>query len=186
MKYENHVKKYFSGSELPVKGFTSDSSGVRFGHFYWIIGGYTPSSGTLTPFWGWSVDVQIGQENKNSYLWSIKKRKWINGPEYPHSTNYTFKHTCALTLNASSVLFVGLLRMDLAPVYLYDMYQYPNSYTAIYNFESKKWIEQDTLFTTLDEDIYFSFNTACTIEQNKREKRSVKVNLFFLINCMAQ
>ena len=158
-----------------MKGFSSDSSGVRFGHFYWIIGGCIPYSGTLSSPW---EDCHFGQENKNSKLWSIKKRKWINGPEYPHSTKYTFRHTCALTLNASSILFIGLLRMDL-PVYLNEMYdQYPNSYTVIYNFDKDEWNAQESLFTTWDEDMYFSYSTACTIEQQKKEKRSVIVAQF--------
>ena len=160
-----------------MKGFSSDSSGVRFNHFYWIIGGHTPCFGTLSTFLEW-FDPAYGQGNLNSNLWSIKKRKWIDGPEYPHDTNYTFKHTCALALNASSVLFIGLLRMDL-PVYLNEMYdQYPNSYTVIYNFDKDEWNAQESLFTTWDEDMYFSYSTACTIEQQKKEKRSVIVAQF--------
>ena len=74
-KTRKMCKTISSGSELPVKGFSSDSSGVRFNHFYWIIGGHTPCSGTLSTFLEW-FDPAYGQGNLNSYLWSIKKRKW--------------------------------------------------------------------------------------------------------------
>ena len=165
-----------------MEGFSLESTGVRFRNLFWIIGGHNSCLGTSPSAFGWDVDVTKGQGNKHSYLWNIKKRKWIQGPEYAKITHYTFKSTCALTLNASSVLFVGLLRLDL-PVYLNEFYnQYPNSYTAIYNFDTKKWIEQEKLFTTWDENMYFTYNTACTVEQNKSDKRSLYVMLESCMN----
>ena len=66
----------------------------------------------------------------NSYLWSIPKNEWLTGPNVSQ-TNYEFINACALALNATTVLFIGLS----------DSTNYgnrshiPNDLTATYNFK---------------------------------------------------
>ena len=51
--------------------------------------------------------------NYNSMIWSLSKNKLLNGPDYmkaltssPYWTR--FGHTCAIAINKTAVLFIGL------------------------------------------------------------------------------
>ena len=128
-------------------GFNIDSNGIRIGNFYWIIGGLHYCR-TL-PVIQMSGLSPVNKRNKNSYLWSISKRKWIRGPPFAPKTGYLFHYACSVALNSSAVLFVGITEKNVKysdqehPLYV--LYLFGNQNTAIYNFETKTWIKQDPL-----------------------------------------
>ena len=72
--------------------------GVRFGHYFWILGGY--KSNILA--WGSWI-----QQEKTS-IWTVEKEKWIQGPKVPillfHSPSF-----CATAINSTFVMFIGML-----------------------------------------------------------------------------
>ena len=43
----------------------------------------------------------------NSYLWVISKQSWLPGPQLPEPKP-SFINACALAINSSAVLFIGL------------------------------------------------------------------------------
>ena len=90
------------------KGFNIDSTGVRFGHFFWLIGGESRCNEDQV---GVFDANSKGKKNKNSYIWSTKKKKWFPGPEYHRQTKYIFHYSCAVPLNVSAILFVGLQKL---------------------------------------------------------------------------
>ena len=46
------------------------------------------------------------KKSSSSQIWSLDKKKWTNGPVVP--SKYDFINSCALALNSSTVLFVGV------------------------------------------------------------------------------
>ena len=74
--------------------------------------------------------MQTSKGSVNSYLWSIQKNVWLTGPNVSQ-TNYEFINACALALNATTVLFIGLSNST-----SYGNRSYiPNDLTATYNFK---------------------------------------------------
>ena len=74
--------------------------------------------------------MQTSKGSVYSYLWSIPKNVWLTGPNVSQ-TNYEFINACALALNATTVLFIGLSNST-----SYGNRSYiPNDLTATYNFE---------------------------------------------------
>ena len=144
------VSIFCLGSKLPItsKGFNVDSSGVRIGNFFWVIGGANSCgknelSGGLNP----------GKDNEFSYLWSIQKMKWIVGPNLLPNSDYIFHYTCSVALNSSAVLFIGISERVIEAngdhynpnnVTYYDT-NYKNNLVAIYNFDRNAWIIQQPI-----------------------------------------
>ena len=59
--------------------------------------------------------MNVGLERSlNSVLWSIPKHKWLDGPSI-ENTGYQFIHACAVAINVSSVLFIGLSKFKKEP-----------------------------------------------------------------------
>ena len=88
-------------------------------------------------------------------IWSISKNKWIEGPDYMKGQDIPikFEHTCAIAINKTAVLFIGL-QHDAILDQRYEQYiinntksksQVPNDITIIYNFEFHSWALQDFL-----------------------------------------
>ena len=74
--------------------------------------------------------MQTSKGSVYSYLWSIPKNVWLTGPNVSQ-TNYEFINACAIALNATTVLFIGLSNST-----SYGNRSYiPNDLTATYNFE---------------------------------------------------
>ena len=46
------------------------------------------------------------RKSSSSQIWSLDKKKWMDGPVLP--SKYDFINSCALALNSSTVLFVGV------------------------------------------------------------------------------
>ena len=171
----NFNSKKILGSHLPSKssGFSIDSTGVRFGNWFWFIGGENTCSDSNKNNFG-----DKGTRNPNSYLWSTKKKKWFEGPQYYPETKYAFHYSCGIALNSSAVLFVGLLKVkyedssDFAN-YAIKNEDFPNKYVCIYNFAINTWVEQDSLKFPIrgEHSFMYDYNPACVIEQNKNAKR---------------
>ena len=74
--------------------FSTQSSGVRVGGYFWIVGG--------------NEECNEGQEaitQRQSKLYNIKKSVWIDGPKLPKSIWLYYASTSAI--NSSHVVFVG-------------------------------------------------------------------------------
>ena len=153
----SNLPKQLGNLENDFDGFGVDSTGVRFGQFFWLIGGATACFGKAY------TNGQIA--NKNSYLWSIQKKKWFLGPKYPDLSDLdlTFTYVCPIVLNSTTILFIGLL-----------IFNGPPKYTIIYDFERKSWNQQDSLDFHVDVDDVFEYdkNTACVMEESKNISRS--------------
>ena len=120
-----------------------------------------------------------GERNPNSYLWSLKKKKWLKGPQYDQKTKFAFHYSCGVALNSTAILFIGLLKIKHSPdgLSLFDIFElnedFPNKYVCIYNFERKMWVEQESLDFTMNDIHYFThdYNPSCVVEQNKKSSR---------------
>ena len=158
----NFNSKKIFGSDLP-SGFAEDLTGVKFGHWFWFIGG------EKNPF-----GVGDMTRNPNSYLWSMNKKRWFKGPQYYSKTKYVFHYTCGIPLNSSAILFVGLKNTN-----NFDTTINPNKYVCIYNFDTKTWVEQDSLIFRVNDLqlMKYDYNPACVIEQNKDSSRYIPKNL---------
>ena len=142
------------------------TSGVRFGQYFWVIGG------------------NLGSQMKNSYIWNIHKKKWTMGPNYNQNTNYDFSYTCGLALNSTAVLFVGVIKIVHSSsdciTDAFDVYCRPvPKFTVMYDFEKYTWIEQESLVFPPDENAMYEYdygdNRACTIDQKKNQSRLLDV-----------
>ena len=51
-------------------------------------------------------NMPLLKKSSSSQIWSLDKKKWTNGPVVP--SKYDFINSCALALNSSTVLFVGV------------------------------------------------------------------------------
>ena len=113
------------------------------------------------------------EPSKNSILWSIAKHAWLEGPAISN-TNYIFINACALAINASSVLFVGLSTWDPWDYWGFNSYNIPNNITAIYNFEFDRWQQQDSLyFPDIPPiiEVEFSYEFTCSVLNEKTRQR---------------
>ena len=122
-----------------IRGFTPDSTHVRVGNFFWLIGGSVHSS--LSP-----ISNEPIVANTNSMIWSLSKNKWLNGPDYIHGTSQMhvpiiFGYTCAVAINKTAVLFIGL--QDYSKSAFDELA--PNDIVIIYNFEFNIWTLQNFL-----------------------------------------
>ena len=155
------------GSALPIhlsnSGFNVDSSGVRFGQYFWIIGG--------ADFCMEKVGLAYGAGGiKSTYLWGIQKKKWFLGPNIHPDPAVILSYACPIVLNSTAILFIGLIKLDASSLlYASDS---PNI-TMIFNFDTNAWTEQDSLdFTTKNIDINeYAHNPACAVDQQKTDKR---------------
>ena len=162
------------GSEFPSsEGFMHDSTGIRFDKFFWIIGGdSTCDKKPAGSFYGIA-----GQGNKNSYLWHVDKNRWVKGPLYHKKINKTFHYSCALALNKSSILFIGLVEVGCMECSLEEFLEvndgFANKYSVIYNFDTKLWIDQESLNYHRDDigNFEYTYLTACNIHHGKKKKR---------------
>ena len=105
----------------------------------------------------------------------MKKKKWIHGPELDKSYRYVkskpsliktktievpfrlmkLLSACSLTLNSSTVLFIGLSNSsdpELYPkaqtIYNFDKFAWSNvknDIVASYNFDHKSWVQHESL-----------------------------------------
>ena len=122
----------FLGSGLPIysennrffDGFNFDSTGIRFGQYFWLIGG---ASSCID-----KVGLAYGG-NEFSYLWSIQKKRWFLGPKHPDSRLY-FSYACPIVLNSTAILFIGLIKPQ--PGFPSSAF-YPPNITIIFNFVTK-------------------------------------------------
>ena len=120
----------------------------------------------------------------NSILWSVPKHKWLAGPS-TNETKFRFINACAVAMNVSSVLFVGLSKKEeINPVngsttlnMSFQNWIYVdkpgNNITAIYNFELNRWQQQDSLYFnhSLDVITEYSYELTCSILHEKTGNR---------------
>ena len=159
------------GSELPFEkeksesGFDLSSSGVRVGKYYWMIGGggYCPQIKQNENNFAssWTEGIQInGNINTNSYMWSIEKRTWFPGPDF-FQHDFIFHYACSVSLNSTAVLFIGLTKGV-------DGNTFANYFTAIYNFGTKAWTEEDSISYDLSTDIRYP-DVSCCVNHGKTQ-----------------
>ena len=112
--------------------------------------------------------------SSNSLIWSVPKHKWLKGPKI-EKTKYRFINACALAINVSSVLFIGLSTNKNTGFDGFDNLKYtPNDITAIYNFKLNKWQQQDSLYfksSFEDNDFEYSYELSCSVVHEKTRNR---------------
>ena len=166
----------FSGSKfMEMEGFTPDSTHVRVGNFFWLIGG----SISCSPMPAFTLSSEVLYSiNKNSMLWSLSKNKWLNGPDYMKGNIFSFGHTCAIAINKTAVLFIGL-QDDYKYYFANNKAKVPNDIAIIYNFEFYSWALQDFLPFNRSVPIkhtiseYVKADTSCTVLHEKVRSRLV-------------
>ena len=126
--------------------------------------------------------------NNNSQVWSMTKKKWMKGPAL--MKGYYALNACALALNSSAVLVVGLIKaLDFSASYSKEEDGIlPNTATSIYNFETKRWTLQESIhyntsegWTLLQEPVHFNlippqryvYSYTCQIVPDKKWTRYV-------------
>ena len=127
----------------------------------------------------------------NSQVWSMTKKRWMIGPAL--MKDYYALNACALALNSSAVLVIGLIKaLDFSASYPKDEDGlFPNTVTSIYNFETKRWILQDSIhyntskdWTLLQEPVHFNlfppfkyvYSFTCQIIPDKKWNRYVCIH----------
>ena len=150
-------------------GFGIGSTGVRFGQFFWLIGGVTACNGRVF------MNGQFDLANKNSYIWSIQKKKWFLGPKYPNLT-LAFDYACPIVLDSTIILFIGLVEKP----YFHDDPLGAPKHTITYDFETKLWKQQESLDFPTDKVVF----TACVMEKSENSSRLVRSS--FEIHCLPQ
>ena len=110
--------------------------------------------------------------SNGSQIWSLSKQKWTPGPSYPKG--YFSLNSCAIALNSTAVLVIGLIPV---PSQAFDeIYNWnhigtiPNPATLIYNFQSKSWVEQDSVPYAGYPWEYF-YDYSCQVVHEKNRKR---------------
>ena len=58
-------------------------------------------------------------------------------------SKYAFVNSCVAALNSTSVLFVGISNIEISEITQSVLEDTPNEIVALFDFETKKWIEQD-------------------------------------------
>ena len=110
------------------------------------------------------------QISSNSLIWSVPKHKWLKGPKI-EKTKYRFINACALAINVSSVLFIGLSTNENTGI---DGFDTPNDITAIYDFKLNKWQQQDSIYfkgSFEDDDFEYSYELSCSVVHEKTRNR---------------
>ena len=110
-------------------------------------------------FFGNAVDFTF-----KSYLWSIKKKKWLPGPDVG---DFSYENACGVSLNSSSVLMIGA-----AQGHFIEMQE--NTKTLIYNFELQKLSEQQSLprvYKGSEFEWIWPNKMACTVLHGKNSTR---------------
>ena len=120
-------------------------------------------------------DYKAQEERKykgsdHSLVWSILKKRWIDGPTYPKGY-YAF-NACAIALNRSSVLVAGLIATEeFSTLHSeYDIGLLPNTETLIYNFEFNSWIPQEPVPIPPYQYRYL-YDMTCSVIQGKNYSR---------------
>ena len=108
----------------------------------------------------------------NSQIWSLSKQKWIPGPSYPKG--YFSLNSCAIALNYTAVLVIGLIPIPnqaFDEIYIYThIGSIPNHATLIYNFQRNSWAEQESLPYEKN-PLEFVYDNACQVIHEKNRKR---------------
>ena len=111
-------------------------------------------------------------------IWSLTKNKWLKGPNTP-AMPIRFEHTCAIAINKTAVLFIGLYDVVISVKFDYNMTQVPNDIVIIYNFEFNSWALQD--FLPINGSVpkkstissYVHIDTSCGVIHEKVRSRLV-------------
>ena len=91
-------------SRIPNNPFFTDVKGLQVGKYFWIFGGFVPS----TNKWE-SMDINEPMPHQlKTDLWVMDRSIWIAGPElhqklWKDSTGY-----CESVMNSTAVIFVGI------------------------------------------------------------------------------
>ena len=115
-------------------------------------------------------------------IWSLSRNKWLKGPVIPEMPMpIRFAHTCAIAINKTAVLFIGLYDDDILAKFDYNipMTQVPNDIVIIYNFEFNSWALQD--FLPINGSVpkkstissYVHIDTSCGVIHEKVRSRLV-------------
>ena len=81
---------------------------------------------------GQAEQVPEKENKRETILWSIKKQKWINGPDLPESIANMFDFKCAISVNSTTAFIFDILST------------FVNSSTYSFNFEKKMWYEHQS------------------------------------------
>ena len=132
-------------SEVPIKcGIYTIH--VRIGNFIWFLGGGT---GNFNP------------DRSKSILWSLKRQKWIKGPDLPQKPSNDIYGTlqtvdvtggCALAINRSNVIIFGKYYQGISPILIYSNY----------DFKSQKWSHSEP-----GEISFAAFKVTCEVNFSK-------------------
>ena len=130
----------------------------------------------------------------SSVLWSLEKMGWGPGPSTKKldDNHLALINTCSLALNATAVLFIGLVHIDSKDYSYFGMesihWYHDNgnhTTTAIYNFELGDWYFQDPLdyvVPSLDLLGLHQHKIACALYHSKSERKYIKSG-FLLLAC---
>ena len=122
----------------------------------------------------------------SSVLWSLEKMGWGPGPSTKKldDNHLALINTCSLALNATAVLFIGLVYLDPKDYAYFGMesihWYHDNgnhTTTAIYNFEFGDWYFQDPLDYDVPSLELLGLNQhkiACAIYHSKSERKYIK------------
>ena len=138
---KSDIGRYFANWEL-----YDIVNAIQVGNKLWLPG-RRPFSSLLNTY-------GYGQNDPSSYTWYHVRQKWIRGPKIPL---YTKGEICLITLNHSSVMFVGGEYTNLDPsiietikkVHVYDFesfesiqYPYLNLYDIMFHCSGALYINK--------------------------------------------
>ena len=134
--------------------FNIYTQAIRFGAFYWILGGDNIIScpnddGTLF--------------DSETYFWSLKKERWINGPNLP-----------LLSYNEKDAV-LGCIAVNSTTAYIFSMAA-SQPFTYSFNVKKNIWMKHESPKSVLFHNIQSS-----TVHDSKSNERLVLSS--FMIYC---
>ena len=138
---------------LKTNQFVSKGKLVRVGNYLILFGGYLKTIKTNSNSEPYNSELNI--VNRNAFVWSIKKQKWLN---YFQIDKYYGGNMCGVSINDTIAVFFGHHQKPLH--YNWPVLAPRLGYLAkfVLNVKNGHWIEKDGFFHDLHDIEYFESN----------------------------
>ena len=103
--FKNHKHRTLPNSKIPSDKHNIESTGIRVGKYFWILGGRPGYTGILG-IHGFELFNEPDVESVSTLIWSIPRQKWILGPELHEELQYRSQYMCRLAVDSKTAFFI--------------------------------------------------------------------------------
>ena len=147
------------------------SNGIRVGDIIWTWGNKDPVDNLQMFNYGpvscvdedMNFDFNYLKACQDTFIWYIKKKQWRRGPKIP---KYLYDPWAATSINRTAILFVGRLNNPNIP--FHPIMSSIKEYTAVFDFEYKKWEEYPAVFQDFPSHLVISLSLVCEVTKLKK------------------